>query len=289
MEEEGFVVLGAGLPRTGTMSTRAALKILLKGDVYHMATVMHERPDHHPLWRKAIAGNATDADWRTILADYRGGVDYPISFFYKEIYKAYPNAKVILNVRDPKKWYQSVNNSIRKAHGTAASWPCSWFLRFIGKYSSVSLVGQMSDAIPKNSNTGLGMFSTVGKGENEAVEFFNKHVEEVKSVIPAENLLVWEVKQGWGPLCEFLGLPVPDVPFPNVNDTAEIENGRQAILKISYMFVLGIPAAIGAVSWYMNIREPTTYMGIGTGYLLALGFIKSTINGFLLRAGKPKK
>eukprot|EP00088_Acartia_fossae_P062795 TRINITY_DN7605_c0_g2_i1.p1 TRINITY_DN7605_c0_g2~~TRINITY_DN7605_c0_g2_i1.p1 ORF type:complete len:298 (+),score=68.23 TRINITY_DN7605_c0_g2_i1:33-896(+) len=281
MEDTGFVVLGAGLPRTGTMSTRAALKILLNGDVYHMATVMGERPDHHPLWRKAIAGKASDDDFHSILKDYRGGVDYPVSFYYKEIFKAYPNAKVILNVRDPKRWHQSVDNSIRKFVATAMSWPCTWFLRFTGKYSAVKLTSQLSDVVPTCSSSGLGMFSAVGEGEEAAVKFFNEHVEEVKSIIPPENLLVWEVKQGWGPLCNFLGVPVPDVPFPNVNDTAEIESARKKIKRISYLFVVGIPGAIGAAAWYFNLREPTQFMGIAAGYLLSLGLMKQVIFGFL--------
>jgi len=282
------VVLGAGLPRTGTMSTRAALNILLKGDIYHMAAVMHDRPDHHPIWRKAIAGKASEEDWHTILADYKGGVDYPVSFFYKEIYKAYPNSKVILNVRDPKRWYQSVKNSIRRAHGDASSWPCTWFLRFIGKFSSVQIVGKLSDVVPKCSTSGLGMFSAVDEGEEAAVKFWNEHVNEVKSIIPAENLLVWEVKEGWAPLCKFLDLPIPDVPFPNVNDTAEIDNGRKAIKRMSYMFVVGVPAAIGAASWYLNIRDPTSYLGIAAGYMVSLGLMRSMIDGFLLSKGQQK-
>ena len=130
-------VLGAGLPRTGiqkylqqwssetltafchlfsgTTSTRVALKTLLHGDVYHMivvAAVAAERPEHRPLWIQAINKTITKQGWETLLEDYVGGVDYPVSFFYKEILQVYPDAKVVLTVRDPVKWYHSVRESI---------------------------------------------------------------------------------------------------------------------------------------------------------------------------------
>ena len=94
------------------------------------------------------------SEWRIILADYRGGVDYPISFFYKEIMEVYPNAKVLLNVRDPAKWYESVHGSILKLVTTVNSWPCTWFSSLIGKRDSLSLVDKLSRPIPKCSTMG---------------------------------------------------------------------------------------------------------------------------------------
>ena len=81
----GFVVIGAGLPRTGTLSTRAALNHLLEGACYHMADVMNGGKDVSEFWSKALAGNATKTDWVQHLAGkgYRSGVDYPISIFYR--------------------------------------------------------------------------------------------------------------------------------------------------------------------------------------------------------------
>merc|ERR1712066_586911 len=115
-EADNFVLLGAGLPRTGTMSTRAALSSVLGGQVYHMLSVAMERPDHHHLWRKALAGTITRADWDLILQDYVAGLDYPVSLFYKEIMQVHPNVKVLLTERDPVKWYQSVRDSILKVN-----------------------------------------------------------------------------------------------------------------------------------------------------------------------------
>ena len=64
------------------------------------------------------------------------------------------------------------------------------------------------------------MFGVFESGEETAVRFFNDWVEQVKSEVPSDRLLVFQVKEGWGPLCQFLGVPVPEEAFPNVNDTA---------------------------------------------------------------------
>ena len=96
----------------GTTSTRVALKTLLNGDVYHMIVVAVERPEHRPLWIQAVNKTITRKGWKTLLDEYAGGVDYPVSHFYKEILEVYPDAKVVLTVRDPVKWYQSVKESI---------------------------------------------------------------------------------------------------------------------------------------------------------------------------------
>jgi hypothetical protein len=52
---------------------------------------------------------------------------------------------------------------------------------------------------------------------------FHRHNEDVKASVPPDRLLVYEVSQGWGPLCEFLGVPVPDTAFPQVNSTEEFQ------------------------------------------------------------------
>jgi len=240
-KSEDFVLIGAGLPRTGTMSTRAALRQVLEGDVYHMETVGMERPDHHPLWRKALDGTITKQEWRTILRDYRGGVDYPISFFYKEIMEVFPNAKVLLNVRDPVKWYQSVHGSILQLMTTANSWPCTWFNSLMGSRDDMALVNDLSRAVPQCSTLGLGMFGAVEESKEKAIKFYEEHVEEVKNHVPKEKLLVWEVKEGWGPLCKFLDVAEPAEPFPRVNDTESIMKARKILRILSWLVVVVFP------------------------------------------------
>merc|ERR1711976_737773 len=114
----GFVVIGSGLPRTGTNSLRNALNILLDGAVYHMYQVAFGKKVDATFWEKAVKRPMSKREWTDFLVGrgFRGGVDYPISLFYKELMEIFPEAKVVLTVRDnPETWYESVKNSIYKA------------------------------------------------------------------------------------------------------------------------------------------------------------------------------
>ncbi|XP_023340279.1 uncharacterized protein LOC111710426 [Eurytemora carolleeae] len=273
--DEGFVLIGAGLPRTGTMSTRAALQNLLKGKIHHMATVMSERLDKHDFWKKAVAKQVSTNDWQETLSEYRGGVDYPISFFYKEIMEAFPNAKVLLNVRDPIKWYESVKNSIFRLHMTARCWPCTWFTALIGQAESIELVAQLSELIPSYSSEEMSMFSAVAAGQSQAVQFWTEHVNQVKSTVPADRLLVWDVREGWEPLCQFMDLPIPDEPFPRVNDTASIEGARKRILYSSWFFVVFLPAFMLLAAWSFEFYSPAPFLLMVVGYCLIISGLRS--------------
>lgn len=268
------------------MSTRTALKQLLKGNIHHMATVLHERPDQHDFWWKAMKGKASTDDWVKTLSEYRGGVDYPISFFYKEIMEAFPDAKILLNVRDPVKWYQSVKNSILKISNTETSWPCSWFDFLTGRAATTELVIKLSTIVPQCSTQGLGMFGAVSAGEKEAVQFWNEHVNEVKSVVPADRLLVWEVKEGWEPICKFLNVPVPQNPFPRVNDTDEIEKARKGLLFFSWFFIVFLPALLLLLAWYLEFTSPGPILILVTGYMAVIRLVKCVLHEGHLNHGK---
>ena len=168
----------------------------------------------------------TREGWRTLLGDYVAGVDYPVSHFYKEILREFPDVKVLLNVRDPVRWYESVRDSILALHLTMQSWPCSWFHALMG----TNVVEKMMDhkgMVPTSSSAGLDLFGAVSAGQEAAVQFYQEHVEEVKRHVPSDKLLVFEVKQGWRPLCDFLNVPIPENPFPRVNDTEAMNDARR--------------------------------------------------------------
>ena len=175
----------------GTLSTRSALKTLLHGEVYHGLVILAERTDHHHLWRQAVNKTISREGWQTILSDYVAGVDNPIAHFYKEIIEVYPDVKVLLNVRDPDKWYQSVRDSILKVSLDLTSWPCSWFAFLMG--DDVQIVWDLSEAVPSSSSSGLGLFSAVMAGRDTALEYYNDHLEEVKNHVPEDQLLVFNV------------------------------------------------------------------------------------------------
>jgi hypothetical protein len=195
-------IIGAGFGRTGTMSLKAALEELGYGPCYHMTEVF-EHPEHAPLWEAAARGEPID--WEELFAGYQATVDWPGAAFYKEIMKTYPEAKVLLSsVRDPERWYESTRSTI---------------------YTTVNPSPEMIAAVgpaPRLNNELIWKRTFGGNFEDRrhAFEVFELHNEEVKEHVPAGRLLVYEVREGWGSLCEFLEVEVPkDEPFPHLNDT----------------------------------------------------------------------
>jgi hypothetical protein len=193
-------VIGAGFGRTGTMSVRHALEELGYGPCYHMKVAL-TRPWHIPFWLGAIDGKKVR--WKRFFRKYRATVDWPACEFYRELMQEYPGAKVILNVRDAGEWYESSLRTIYRIQRYFPWWFPKIFVRMQEK-----LIWQ-------------GRFEGRFEDRKFAIGNFLMHVEEVKSYVPAEKLLVYDVKQGWGPLCAFLGVPEPDRPFPHHHETDE--------------------------------------------------------------------
>jgi Sulfotransferase domain len=202
-------VVGAGLGRTGTASLKIALETLGLGRCYHMGEVMRNMSaaDH---WIAAANGAP---DWELIFDGYGAAVDYPAARFWRELADHYPEAKVLLSVRDPSSWFDSVHETIFSPR----------LREWVGKtpfaeFMHLTVHGAFGDRIDERAFM---------------VDRFEKHVAAVKAAIPAERLLVYEVKQGWGPLCEFLGVPEPDQPFPSVNSRTETNAMVDAMIASS--------------------------------------------------------
>ena len=233
-------VIGAGLGRTGTASLKDALEELGFGPCYHMFEVL-SNPGHADFWRAAWRGEP--ADWDGILGPYEATVDWPACSFYEELIERNPDAKVLLSVRDPERWYESTRNTIYK----------------LGKLSNGSPFSRLGFALLSrlafgNFKTGQapmaeeiiwqGTFNGRFEDKHHAIGVFDRHTEDVRRRVPQERLLVYEVKQGWGPLCEFLGVEVPDKPFPHLNDAADM---RRLILMVRTLSVAA-PAALALVA-----------------------------------------
>jgi len=194
-------VIGAGVGRTGTYSLKLALNRLGAGPCHHMEEVLHHMPIQVPLWRAAADGSP---DWDAIYAGYNSTVDWPTACFFRELYAHYPGARFILTQRDPARWADSFGATI--------------YTLLAGK-----------DEAPPEMRDWLEMAGDViaktgfppGLDAEGLKRAFIAHNEAVKATIPASQLLVFEVKQGWEPLCAFLGLPVPDEDFPRTNDRGE--------------------------------------------------------------------
>ena len=188
-------VVGSGLGRTGTKSLQTALNMLGVGPCHHMVEVF-QHPDSVPLWVEAGAGRP---DWDAIFAGYHSMVDYPGARYWRELAAFYPDAKVLHSVRDPDAWFETTQSTIFSPTSRAlAEGPMSAFFNsFLG------------DIRPHLHDRGF------------MTDHFRRHTEEVVNTIPAERLLIYEAGQGWEPLCDFLGVSVPDEPYPSENSRAE--------------------------------------------------------------------
>jgi hypothetical protein len=204
-------VIGAGFGRTGTYSLKAALEQLGLGPAYHMAEVF-EHPEHIALWQ--AVGEGARADWDTVFAGYQAAVDWPASAFYRELMEAYPEAKVILTVRDPERWHQSGTNTI--------------FPRPEDELEETLPPEIVAHRRMVRTIVWDGIFNGQVHDRNYAMDVFTRHVETVQKQVPADRLLVYNVKDGWEPLCAFLGVPVPDNAFPRLNDTAAFNERRRS-------------------------------------------------------------
>jgi len=198
-------VIGAGFGRTGTKSLQVALQELGFGKCYHMDEVVRN-PGHFRRWAEITEGGK--ADWEALFRGYQSGVDWPVSAYYKELMAAYPDAKVILTVREPERWYESFTATLHAAD------------KRYGKYSRlIPAVNRFLKGLKKVVWEGI--FQNRVEDKAHTIEVFNNHIEEVKRTVPRERLLIFEARQGWEPLCAFLGVPVPtDKPFPHANDRA---------------------------------------------------------------------
>jgi len=115
-------IIGAGLGRTGTSSLKAALEMLGFGPCYHMQEI-NKHPEHIPIWLDAVAGKPVD--WVTFLQPYQAMLDWPACDHYATLMATYPEAKVLLSVRDPEKWYDSVHETIYTFNKTFPEWAMS--------------------------------------------------------------------------------------------------------------------------------------------------------------------
>jgi hypothetical protein len=228
-------VIGAGFGRTGTLSLKVALEQLGFAKCYHMTEVF-AKPDHVGLWDAAARGEPVD--WEALFQGYQATVDWPGCNFYQDYLRPYPEAKVILTIRDPDRWYDSASATIFRQQRAFPAWMLVLFPRL---RSFLRLTER---------HIWKGVFQSRFEDRRFAVQVFNQHTEEVKQVVPPDRLLVYEVSEGWGPLCSFLGVPVPEgKPFPRLNDAAEfqarIRKGARNVRLIAFTILGTVVLVVG--------------------------------------------
>ena len=233
-------VIGAGFGRTGTTSLKAALEHLGFGRCYHMIEVL-KKPSAAQLWQDAIDGKAVD--WAHVFEGYQATVDWPGCTFYQELMEVYPDAKVLLTVRDPERWHQSAFDTIYRGRS-------AFVLRFLRLISPAA-----RHTYKMVEHIWAGTFDNRFDDKAFAIDRFNRHNEAVKAYVPADRLLVFDVKEGWEPLCNFLEVDVPDRPFPHLNDKRVMQNvyrfGPVVIVAIIGVLLLLLGQVVGWLGWQL--------------------------------------
>jgi len=210
-------IIGAGFGRTGTHTLKLALQHLGFSKCYHMEELVMN-PESLHYWEDARHGK--QVNWDELFKGYRAAVDFPTNMFYTDLMQHYPDAKVILTMRDPESWYKSFGStiirqskpSLKQIVSTSFKLPFNQKLRqqlkifkYAGKFLDEMFGGRFDE------------------DKEKMINIFNSRNDHIKNTIPPEKLLIYEVKDGWAPLCNFLGRPVPDKPFPHSNTTAEFQ------------------------------------------------------------------
>jgi hypothetical protein len=216
-------VIGAGFGRTGTLSLKAALELLGFAPCYHMYELLGHL-DHAPHWNAANAGDADSL--RTPLEGYRATVDWPGCVLWRELCDTYPDAKVVLSVRPAERWYASFRETVGALVGRGMP---------PGMPDQFLPMARVAEEIVRERSFGADFDLD---DADRIIAAYEAHNAAVRAGVPAARLLVFDVAEGWEPLCAFLGAPVPDAEFPNVNDREQFK----------LLFGMNEPEEVGSVT-----------------------------------------
>jgi hypothetical protein len=237
-------VIGASLPRTGSMSTKVALEMLGFGKCYHMIENM--KNDHSMKWVDLF--NKKHSNFGVVLSGYSSTTDGPGCFFWEELMEENPDAKVIITTReDAEAWYKSMNETILNIMDKSRH---SFLVTLTYKILPMPYkMMKLNDCIAARFNNDI--------SKENLIKYYNDYIEDVKKKCPSEKLLIFNVKEGWEPLCKFLNVPVPLEEFPRINDTKEF-NKRLTLIKLLSISVLFV--GVGFIT--------------GTAYIIKKKFFK---------------
>ncbi len=216
----GLKVIGAGFGRTGTTSLKAALEQLGYAPCHHMREVL---PDKEQVMWFDQASKKEAIEWDAVFENFDAAVDWPAAAYYKELAEHFPDAKVILSVRDAAAWYKSTRETIYPATVNVPAWLCM-------AVPSVKRAVQMV-----NRTIWDGIFNGQFENRDYAIRIYEKHLQEVERTIPKERLLIHSPNEGWEPLCRFLEKPLPENPYPRVNEANVI---KRMVLALNFLRAL---------------------------------------------------
>ncbi|XP_076823417.1 uncharacterized protein LOC143469560 [Clavelina lepadiformis] len=251
-------VIMAGYSKTGTKSMFTALKRL----GYNVYDFMEHFQYLEKDWEKIFAGNGTTDDFRRMYENVDAVTDLPTAYFWEELHKAFPNAKIILTMRESEdRWIESMIKQMKVLqHPLALMFYLSptyhRMLRFMDNCGIVALGQVWSKACrpiwPHEINK---MVMTMS---------YRRHNDYILKNAPKDKLLVFSVKQGWAPLCDFLGVEIPSEPFPHENiggkKVVELEETHETFKRVNRevrasLLLLGL---LGGCSCYFALRGKIT-------------------------------
>lgn len=199
-------LINAGLGRTGTTSLQVALERLGFGECFHMFDIVGS-DERLAQWERIVC-DGKPADWKAVFDGYTSAVDGPCAVYYPQLMETFPDAKVMLTVRDAEGWYRSTHDTLYQFAVRGARNPPE-------AGSRQARMGRLTNTLVWN-----GLFEGRFSDKEFAIDVYHQHNQRVIDSVDPGNLLVWDVKQGWEPLCGFLGVAPPrGEDFPHVNDT----------------------------------------------------------------------
>ena len=220
-------VIGAGPGRTGTLSLKTALEQLGYGPCHHMKSCIES--SQQTQWF-LDAANGLSVDWRQVFERYEAAVDWPSAAYYRELMQTFPEAVVIFSNRSADTWYESVASTIFRVVPNLPRW-LRWLVPHIDRWGTM-----VKKTIWDNE------FGGQFEDREMAIEFFNDRLAEVKTLVPPERLLVHSAAEGWGPICEFLGVDKPTTAYPYINDASRLQRAVRVLQLLNYA-----PAAVLAL------------------------------------------
>lgn len=207
-------IIGSGFGRTGTKSLKEAVELLGYAPCHHMHEIV-EHPEQVAHWQALAAGKPVD--WNEVFAGYKSQVDWPGAYVWRQLSEAFPEAKVVHSTRPADAWWNSYSKTIAK---------------LMTNYENIPLPPHISNMMTAwidmvARHTFGGKFAD----RDTCIAAFQRHDQEVRETIPANRLLVFNVADGWEPLCNFLNVPIPATAFPHRNlraDFWEVLGGEPA-------------------------------------------------------------
>ena len=198
----GLKVIGANFGRTATMSLKQGLEILGFKKCYHMSEVV-VRPEHVELWLDVWQGKDI---WKTLFVGYQAAVDWPAAAFWPQLMHVYPEAKIVLSIRDPDEWFESAKKTIFRSMDSNLLAQDKVLRTRIDMLKEIIIDGTFDGDLTN---------------KDKCIKIYKNNIQKCRSMVPSDRLIEFEPSLGWEPLCQGLDCKIPDKPYPHVNKAEE--------------------------------------------------------------------